>query len=135
MSRLPPNFHAVQISLDLPRILSVPPFTKLPNPNPIDSWLALNYTDTIRDIYSPGHLYLGDLLSDEMLCILQLNAQMVSPLLSQSQELFLNPSSDSQRRLLCGFFCIQSSHLCGSATIIWHISCQHLEPSRDSWSI
>jgi hypothetical protein len=77
MSRPPSGFHAAQIPLNLPRVLSVAPFTKLPRPNAIDDWLAVNYTDSIHDCFEPGYMHLGDLLHDEMMCILQLHARMV----------------------------------------------------------
>lgn len=82
MTRQPPfGFLAAQISLDLPRVLSVGPFTKLPWPNAIDDWLGMNYTDNIHDCYLPGYMHLGDLLSSEVMCILQLQAQTVRVLL------------------------------------------------------
>ena len=77
MSRPPSSFHAAQIPLNLPCVLSTAPFTKLPWPNAIDDWLAMNYMDNIHDFYSPGYMHLGDLLHDEMMCILQLHTQMV----------------------------------------------------------
>ena len=91
MSQLPSGFCDTQIPLNLPHVLLIAPFTKLPWFNTIDNWLALNYTDSIYDFYSPRYMHLGDLLHDEMVCILQLHAQAVcfSPL-SPTQNHLLN---------------------------------------------
>ena len=94
MSWEPPfGFHAVQISLHLPRVLSVHPFTKLPQPNAIDDWLDTNYTDNI-----PGYMHLGDLLSSELMCILQLQTQTVRVLLNSQPKHLISQFTDPWRR-------------------------------------
>ena len=62
MSQPPSSFHATQIPLNLPHVLSTTPFTKLPWPNAIDDWLAMNYLDSIHNFYSPGYMHLRDYL-------------------------------------------------------------------------
>ena len=62
MSPPPSSFHATQTPLNLPHVLSTTPFTKLPWPNAIDDWLAMNYLDGIHNFYSPGYMHLRDYL-------------------------------------------------------------------------
>jgi hypothetical protein len=52
------------------------PYTLLPLPNVIDQWLLTNHIDTAHSNNIPNRLYscMGDLLSDQVLCTLQLSA-------------------------------------------------------------
>jgi len=67
----------------VPQILRLPdlrlrkPYTILPEPNSIDSWLVANDVDTQNDAFNHPVCLAGDLASDQVLCTLQLSAIVV----------------------------------------------------------
>jgi hypothetical protein len=63
--------------LDLPDLRLRTPYTVLPRPNAIDKWLSGNYVTSPGNVFALGYRYMGDLLSDQVLCTLQLSTTVV----------------------------------------------------------
>ena len=66
--------------LQLPDLRLRKPYTVLPQPNAIDNWLTSNHVTSNENVFNPGYQYMGDILSDQVQCTLQLNASVVSHL-------------------------------------------------------
>jgi hypothetical protein len=83
--------------LQLPDLRLRKPYTVLPQPNAIDNWLTSNYVTSNGNVFNPGHQYMGDILSDQVQCTLQLNASVVSCSCTHSNCDFLNPVPGTTR--------------------------------------
>ena len=79
--------------LQLPDLRLRKPYTVLPQPNAIDNWLTRNHVTSNGNVFNPGHQYMGDILSDQVQCTLQLNASVVSRSCTHSNHGFLKSSS------------------------------------------
>jgi hypothetical protein len=81
----------LQHYLLLPTPSSSRPYTVLPCPNVVDTWLRCNKDDAWTNPLVPGYLSLADTASDQVLCTIQLNRVLVR-FLSQIHFRFINPS-------------------------------------------
>lgn len=67
----PTYLNQKYLALPQPRISR--PYTVLPLPNPVDSWIRQNEDDAYTNILVPGYLLLSDTPSDQVLCTVQIS--------------------------------------------------------------
>jgi hypothetical protein len=78
-----------QYYLDLPRPCTSHPYTVLPTPNAVDTWIRQNKDDAHTNVLVPGYVFLSDTPSDQVLCTVQINEVKVLPFWPNETKLLL----------------------------------------------